>query len=156
MHRMESSNKLAGLTLLLVLMMFQSGEGAPPNEDNCRCRTLDHIWCCTFGCSAYNNPRCNSNTISILEPAFIYTDGSTFNVYYGCNCPGYTYNNGTDIGDNGLVISGTTFTGYNYTDCNSFAHGDGGGIAGCCAYCCGPSPTSTTTTNSSSDPNPDG
>jgi hypothetical protein len=92
---------------------------------------------------AYNNPGCNSSTISVLSPAFIFTDTSTFNVYYGCNCPGYTYNNGTNAGDNGLVIAGTTRTNYNYTSCNAFAHGDDTSITACCAFCCGPDPTTT-------------
>ncbi|CAM2717851.1 unnamed protein product [Rotaria socialis] len=57
--------------------------------------------CYIPGCSRGNNDGCNSLNVLIGNNYRIQFNSGT-DVVHGCNCPDFSYNNGTSTGDNGV------------------------------------------------------
>ena len=62
-------------------------------------------------------------------------DNEFYRFVFGCNCPGFHYNNGTG-GNNGLANTAANAYSYIYNNCTDFSLGIND-AAYCCNYCCG-------------------
>lgn len=92
--------------------------------------------CSTPGCSRGNNNDCNFLNVGIGSNYRIGYHGGTY-VVHGCNCPGFSYNNGTSTGKNAVftnTVDTPISTYYQYADCKNIDTSPNG--VACCNYCC--------------------
>ncbi len=102
-------------------------------QENCYCRNGTG-YCNTRGCSRGNNPTCNDTDLTHF---FLGYGVAGYSVYFGCNCPGFSYAGG----DNGYH-SFDPPKSYRYTNCTGFGLGDHD-ATDCCNFCCGINATTT-------------
>ena len=106
--------------------------------------------CHTAGCSRGNNPSCSADSFSGDFPHHRVFDfyGVTFigpYAYFGCNCPGFSYNHGQN-GTNGYLLAFSPgdkkkvhdygSNPFNYSSCSDF-NDPPFDLAACCNFCCG-------------------
>ncbi|CAF4332633.1 unnamed protein product, partial [Rotaria magnacalcarata] len=93
------SEKLITCYLLMIIITFNDAKSNLPPGCSCYNGT-DGIFprrCYIPGCSRGNNDGCNSLTVLIGNNYRIQFDSGT-NAVHGCNCPDFSYNNGTSAG----------------------------------------------------------
>lgn len=112
------------------IIMLAGAQKDPPAQ-GCFCFNSTRDTCHTRGCSAFNNPGCDSGDFNNFVLTYI-TDSANYT--FGCNCPGYNY---SGHGDNGYYGHF-----YHYINCTSFSRGNHNGT-NCCHFCCGSNSTTT-------------
>ncbi|CAM4793688.1 unnamed protein product [Rotaria magnacalcarata] len=139
------SEKLITCYLLMIIITFNDAKSNLPPGCSCYNGT-DGIFprrCYIPGCSRGNNDGCNSLTVLIGNNYRIQFDSGT-NAVHGCNCPDFSYNNGTSAGDNGVstnTVDTPISTYYQYTNCKNIDVSPN--AVACCNFCCTLSKTAT-------------